>query len=146
MVSHVFPKFQGQGDEIGLAADTDKEDERYPNTESQSDDYKPRSYYDNAPLWDSNFGQIVDKTNSGDSDQDMIVKRPFENQFFGSRGKRMGFLSRLPSSYRGWYTVYQQRPRKRFHPKMFVSMRGKRLDKPNYRSLENYFGMSDGMC
>ena len=140
----VFVKFQGQDGELGLAAHTDEDDERYPDTDAQSDDFIPRSFYDNAQIWDSNFGDIVGDKHLSENDEDMAVKRAFENQFFGSRGKRMGFLSSLPSGYRGWYTSYQQRPRKRFHPNMFVSMRGKRLDDTNSRSLANYMDLLDG--
>ena len=144
MTNFVSVKFQGQNDELGLAADTDENDARYQDTESQSDDFIPRSYYDNAQMWDSNFGNIMEDKHLSENDEDMAVKRAFEDQFFGSRGKRMGFLSSLPSGYRGWYTSYQQRPRKRFHPKMFVSMRGKRLDDTYSRSLANYMDLLDG--
>ena len=105
------------------------------------------SYYSNSiPTWSTDTDNLGDRLDSSDKDE-LSDKRALEHQFFGSRGKRFGLSLFMPTRYSRRFSRYntQSNPRKRYHPKMFVSMRGKRLDDSKFADSDgDYLGMSDG--
>lgn len=139
--------FQGQDDDIGIVPESLENENGFRSSETNA--FIPNSYYmSGVPSWRSDSENAIHRTESDDDDETLVDKRamPFENKFFGARGKRYGFMSFLPTRYSGWYSRIdtEPSPRKRYHPNMFVSMRGKRLSDAGYRTLEDYFGIPDG--
>lgn len=131
-----------QHEELSRLPETFDEDNGYPSSASQTNNYIPDSFYtNNIPSWPSS--DDIDRYGSSDKDGVTLTdKRSYDNKFFGSRGKRFGFISFMPMRYNRRFSRFgsQPSPRKRYHPKMFVSMRGKRLD-DRFTSLDDgYFG------
>lgn len=132
---------------MSLLPETFNEDTGYPSSSSQTSNYISDSFYtNNIPSWPSS--DDINRYESNDKDSETLTeKRSYDNRFFGSRGKRFGFISFMPMRYNRIFSRFgsQPRPRKRYHPKMFVSMRGKRLDDSRYTSLvDGYFGTPNG--
>ena len=141
--NHWYCFFYLQDEDLGMLPDSLNDINGYYRQGLKPD----LSYFtNNIPTWPSNDDSLLNTLESSDKDE-VTDKRSLENKFFGSRGKRFGFNMFMPMRYSRRLSPLrlQPKPRKRYHPKMFVSMRGKRLDDNKYGELDgDYLGLSDG--